>query len=163
MTMDTRIRDVRGLETRPLFDMAIDLEAPLNIGGPLGHRALFGAARGTFEGPKLRGEVLPGGGDWALFRTDATMNLDVRITLRVDDGAQVYMSYSGRWTTPPELRPEMGDSATRHLVDPDRYYFRTAPMFETGAPNYRWLNDIVCVGFGYFIDGGVAYRVFEVL
>lgn len=161
--MDARVRDVGAIETRHLFDAVVDLEAPLNIGGPRGQRVLFRAAGGSFEGPKLRGEIVPGGGDWALFRGDGTMDLDVRVTLRTDDGALVSMSYGGRWTVPPDIRSEVGDPATRHLVDPARYYFRTAPMFETGAPDYLWLNDIVCVGSGYLIEGGVAYRVSEVL
>jgi hypothetical protein len=76
-----------------------------NIGdGPLGLRILFGAAGGTFEGPRLRGEVVPGGGDWALFRADGAMSLDVRPTLRTHDSALVQMTYGGRWITPPELR-----------------------------------------------------------
>ncbi|MER7453163.1 DUF3237 family protein [Nocardia beijingensis] len=59
-------------------------------------------------------------------------------------------------------RPDR-DPATRHLVDSGRYYFRTTPVFETGARNYRSLNDIVCVGSGYPVEGGNAYPVFEVV
>jgi hypothetical protein len=73
------------------------------------------------------------------------------------------MTYLGRWVIPPEVRQDMVDRATRHLVDPARYYFRTAVLFETGAPKYAWLNDIVCVGAGHVIDGGVAYQVSHVL
>src|SRR5207244_1759752 len=88
--------------------------------GPLGRRILFGAAGGTFEGPRLRGEVMPGGGDWALFRADGAMSLDVRLTLRTHDDALVHMTYGGRWITPPELRAEMADPAQRcRLARPD--------------------------------------------
>ncbi|WP_083889617.1 DUF3237 family protein [Nocardia pneumoniae] len=48
-------------------------------------------------------------------------------------------------------------------VDPSRYYFRTTPLFETGSSRYSWLNDSVCVGSGYVVDGGVAYHVEQVL
>jgi hypothetical protein len=37
---------------------------------------VLASTRGSFEGPKLRGEVLAGGGDWALFRSDGAMMLD---------------------------------------------------------------------------------------
>ena len=37
------------------------------------------------------------------------------------------------------------------------------PLFETGAPQYAWPNDIVCVGKGYLIEGGIAYKIFEVV
>ncbi len=159
--MTHTVSDVR---TTHLFDITVDLAPQLNFGdGPVGRRVLFGAAGGSFEGPRLRGTVLPGGGDWAVFRPDGTMVLDVRLSLRTDDGALVHMTYGGRWTIPAEIRKEMADPATRYQVDPERYYFRTNPLFETGAEEYGWLNDVVCVGSGYLVDGGVAYRVAEVL
>ncbi|MFI9245865.1 DUF3237 domain-containing protein [Streptomyces sp. NPDC053086] len=114
-------------------------------------RVLFGAAGGAFHGARLRGEVVPGGGDWALFGPAGTMRLDVRLTLRTHDDALIRMTYTGRRTAP-------GDPAAT-----TESYFRTTPLFETGAGPYTWLNDIVCVGSGYLVDGGVAYRVAQVL
>jgi hypothetical protein len=73
------------------------------------------------------------------------------------------MTYGGRWITPLELRAEIADPAKRYRVDPAQYYFRTNPLFETGAERYAWLNDIVCVGSGYLIEGGIAYKVSEVM
>ncbi|MEW6641983.1 MAG: DUF3237 domain-containing protein [Pseudomonadota bacterium] len=164
MSPDPRIKAVGDIRTTHLFDIVVDLAPRLDIGaGPLGRRVLFGAAGGTFEGPRLHGEVLPGGGDWALFRADGAMALDVRLTLRTHDGALVQMTYGGRWITPPELRTAMADPKTRHEIDPARYYFRTNPLFETGAESYGWLNDIVCVGTGYLIEGGIAYKVSQVI
>lgn len=163
-TRDPRVRAVAEIGTEHLFDMVIDLHPRLEIGdGPVGRRILFGAAGGSFQGPRLRGEVLAGGGDWALFRPDGSMALDVRLTLRTHDGDLVHMTYGGRWVIPPELRAEMADPVGRHRVDPARYYFRTNPLFETGAARYVWLNDVVCVGSGYLVDGGVAYRVCRVV
>lgn len=161
---DARIKDVLEIRTTRLFDIVVDLKPRLDIGsGPFGRRVLFGSAGGTFEGPRLRGEVLAGGGDWALFRSDGTMTLDVRLTLRTPDDALIHMTYGGRWTVPPELRATMADPSRRSAVDPAEYYFRTNPLFETGSASYRWLNDIVCVGSGYLVEGGIAYRVSEVL
>ncbi|MEU2256286.1 DUF3237 domain-containing protein [Nocardia xishanensis] len=164
MKSDPRLRAVDEIATTHLFDMAVDLNPPQNIGdGPLGKRIYFGAAGGSFEGPGLRGEVLPGGGDWALFRSDGGMSLDVRLTLRTDDGALVLMSYGGRWIIPAKVRENIADPVESRQVDPAEYYFRTAPMFETGSKQYAWLNDIVCVGSGYLIEGGVAYQVSRVI
>ena len=73
------------------------------------------------------------------------------------------MSYGSRWVTPPHLRAGMADPATRYQIDPSQYYFRTNPLFETGAAQYAWLNDIVCIGHGYLIEGGIAYKIFQVL
>lgn len=164
MTADARVKSVADIKTELLFDMIVDLNPRLGIGeGPFGRRILFGAAGGTFNGAKLSGKVLAGGGDWALFRPDGAMALDVRLTLRTHDDALVQMTYGGRWITPPELRADMTDPVKRLQVDPSRYYFRTNPLFETGAKQYAWLNDIVCVGSGYLVDGGVAYRVSQVV
>ncbi|MEV3856109.1 DUF3237 domain-containing protein [Streptomyces sp. NPDC050095] len=144
-TADPRIKDVDAIRTAQLFDMAVDLNPRLDHGpGPLGRRTFFGSAGGSFHGPELHGEVLPGGGDWALFRPDGTMTLDVRLTLRTHDDALIHMTYGGRRVA-------------------SRDYFRTTPVFETGDERYAWLNDVVCVGSGYLIEGGVAYRVSRVL
>lgn len=63
MAADARLKDIDEIKTTHLFDMAVDLDPRLDIGpGPLGRRVLFGSAGGTFEGPRLRGEVLPGVG-----------------------------------------------------------------------------------------------------
>jgi Protein of unknown function (DUF3237) len=36
-------------------------------------------------------------------------------------------------------------------------------MFETAAPAYAWLNDIVAVGTGHREASGPVYSVFELL
>ena len=124
MAMDARLRDVGELKTVPLFDMVVDLNPRLNIGaGPYGRRVFFGAAKGSFEGPRLRGEVLPGGGDWGLYRPDGGLTLDVRLTLRTHDDALVHMTYGGRWITPAALRADMADPAKRYKVDPASLLF----------------------------------------
>jgi len=163
MTLDPRLKPVGEIRTTPLFDVAIDLRPVVNFGdGPHGRRVFFESAGGTFEGPELRGEVLPGGGDWAVFRADGVMVLDVRLQLRTHDGALLHMTYGGRWVVPQALRHALTDTANRHRIDPADYYFRTNPLFETGARAYAWVNDIVCVGIGYVIEGGVAYSVSKV-
>jgi hypothetical protein len=163
MTIDVRLKDVGEIKCAPLFDIVVNLQPRLEFGnGPLGRRVLFHSAGGSFAGPELLGEVLAGGGDWTLFRPDGSMSLDVRLTLKTHDGALLYMTYGGRWVTPPHLRAHMSDPEKRHLVDPAQYYFRTNPLFETGSAHYAWMNDIVSVGVGYLVEGGIAYKVFKV-
>jgi hypothetical protein len=162
--IDPRIRTLDPLRCVDLFDMVVDLNPRLAFGnGPLGQRVLFGAAGGVFQGPAVRGTIVPGGGDWTLFRPDGVMTLDVRLTLRTDDDALLHMTYGGRWVVPPELGSAMADPAQRHSIDPSKYYFRTNPLFETGAPQYAWMNDIVCVGVGYLVEGGIAYKISKVV
>src|SRR5260370_26042998 len=96
MTLDPRVKAIDEIRTTHLFDIAIDLNPRLNFGdGPIGRRILFGAASGSFEGERLRGEVLAGGGGWALFRPHGAMVLDVPPTLRTPAEAPVQMTYCG--------------------------------------------------------------------
>lgn len=152
--------------TRPglahLFTMRAALAPGLDGGeGPLGRRTLNAVAKGDFVGDRLRGEINPGTGDWMLTRNNIRV-VDARVVLRTDDGAVIHMSYSGRILFPDELAEAVRDTSSRHLIDPAKYYFRTTPLFETGAAKYAWINGIVAVGSGRLIEGGgVAYDVFE--
>jgi len=145
-----------------LFTMRATLAPGLDGGeGPLGRRTLNAVAKGDFLGERLRGEINPGTGDWMLTRNNLRV-VDARVVLRTDDGALIHMSYGGRIMFPDDLGDAVRDASTRHLIDPSRYYFRTTPLFETGAKRYAWINGIVAVGSGRLIEGGgVAYDVFE--
>jgi hypothetical protein len=166
MTMtDTRARTMPPIQTAHLFDLVADVDDRIDFGdGPLGRRILDRVRSGTFAGERLRGTVLPGSGDWLLFRPDGGMTIDARVTLLTDDGSHISMTYGGRVVVPDDVRPAIRDLDHRHTIDPGRYYMRSTPVFETGAPRYRWLNDVVAIGSGYLVEGGgVGYRVWAVL
>jgi len=147
----------------PLFELNATLERFDDLGNtPQGHRmlAVVGQGGGTVSGSRIRGRVLPGsGGDWLLLRADGVGQLDVRITIRTDDDALIYMRYEGI---------AAGDALPRVLggeaVNPSDYYFRTTPYFETSAEKYAWLNKIVTVGVGQcdLSKAWVGYAVYEV-
>jgi hypothetical protein len=96
---------------------------------------------GTFSGPRLNGTVVGPGADWATMRADGSIRIDVRLLLRTDDGADIYMTYTG-------VGLEMG----AHL--------RTAPLFETGDERYAWLNKVQAVGTGSSDGKVVDYQVY---
>ena len=126
-----------------LFRAIVEIAAPLSVGmTPLGERRIIPIVGGRFEGEKLSGDVLPGGADWQLVRPDGTVLLEARYTLRTRDGALVYVRNRGVRSGPPEVLARI---ARGEAVDPASYYFRTVPQFETGAPQYAWLNDLVAV------------------
>lgn len=154
-----------GLAMAPLFQMQAELNPPLDGGkGPEGRRIFDSVARGSFEGEKLRGKIAPGLGDWRLLRHDGVSVVDARLVLQTDDGAVIHMRYGGRIVVPSDLIDQVRDPRRRHLIDPALYYFRITPVFETGAPPYAWLNDVVSVGTGRITEGpGVAYEIFQVL
>src|SRR5256714_15165371 len=91
---------------------------------PHGTRATALIASGHFEGPRLRGKVLPGSGDWTLLRADGVLELDLRFTLETDDGALIHMTFEG----------------IREDGAPGAPYFGPGPRFEPSAPKYSSLN-----------------------
>ena len=148
--------------TEFLFSLTAELDKPLDLGQtPQGHRQIFHATGGTFDGPKVRGAVLPGGGDWLRIRSDGAAELDVRATLRTDEAELIYMSYRGIILASSEIWDQL---ASGIAVDPAAYYLRAAPMYETSSPRLTWLNQIVAVGIGTLEPNlaAVTYRVFVV-
>lgn len=128
-----------------------------------GTRMIAVLTGGTVTGDRLHGTVLPGGGDWATIDANGTLRLDARITMKTHDDALIYVSYRGVLRPMDKVREysRRGGPST-----PDEYaqiYFRTAPIFETGDSRYRWLNDLVTVGYGTAHGGAVSYNVFELL
>jgi len=117
-------------------------------------------ATGQFEGPRLRGKVLPGGGDWTLLRADGVLELDLRVTLETDDGALVDLRSFGLRHGPPEVIAALGRG---ERVEPSAYYFRTLPRFETGHPSYAFLNRILAVATGNRRAEGPLYTIHEIL
>src|SRR5881409_436164 len=107
------------MNSRLLMTLQVVVEHPQKIGAvPLGTRATVPIAGGRFEGPRLRGRVLPGGGDWTLLRADGVLELDLRLTLETDDGALIDMRSFGLRHAPPEV---MAALARGERVDPSTY------------------------------------------
>ena len=143
-----------------LYDMHADLEAPQVLAGtPAGVRQIFIVKGGWIEGPRIKGKLLPGGGDWALVRSDGAVQLDVRATLQTDDGALIYGTYGGLIVAEPAV---FGRLLQAEDVPLDEYYFYTNPMFQTGAAQYAWLNRLIAIGRGKVVPGGVEYRVWAI-
>jgi hypothetical protein len=53
--------------------------------------------------------------------------------------------------------------ARGETVDPSKYYFRTAPRFETSAPQYAFLNRLIAISSGDRRASGPIYTIDEVL
>ena len=112
-------------------------------GGPEGTRVRVSATSGRFEGPRLRGEVVPPGGDWATAAADGSSRVDGRTLWRTDDGAEIVVTYNGVGVT--------GNDSCK---------LRTAPRFQTGDDRYAWLNLVQAVGRGRMEPPGVVYDLY---
>ena len=149
------------MNSRPLMTVRIIAAPPQKLGAvPHGTRLIVPVTGGDFEGPRLRGKILPGGGDWLLLRGDGVLELDLRITLETDDHALIYMTFQGLRHGPADAIAALGRG---EVVDPARYYFRTVPRFETSAETYAFLNRIITVGVGETRPDGAVHRIDEVL
>ena len=149
------------MDSRLLMTLQVVVPPPQKVGAvPHGIRVIAPITGGTFEGPRLRGKVLPGGGDWLLTRPDGVLELDLRITLETDDGALIYMTSSGLRHGPPEVLAAL---ARGESVDPSKYYFRTAIRFETSALQYTFLNQLIAISSGDRRASGPVYTIEEIL
>jgi hypothetical protein len=153
---------VKELKSRHLFDISIELHPIQTLGKtPAGERRIVPVSGGTFTGERLRGEILPhAGSDLLLTRADGSFQQDVRLALRTDDDALILMTYRGVRHAAPEVSARI---AAGEVVPPSDYYLRTAPLFETAAPRYAWLNIILAIGVGERLPNGARYEVFEIL
>jgi len=142
--------------------MHVKVGAPADIGAvPHGTRRTAPLSGGTFEGPRLRGTIMSGSSaDWQLLRSDGVLEMDLRFTLRTDDGALISMSSFGLRHGPPEVIAAIGRGET---VDPSTYYFRTMPRFETAHPAYSFLNRLIAAATAERRPEGPIYTIHEVL
>lgn len=148
------------LRTEFLMQICAGLEVPRVLPDvPLGSRRILYAKGGTFSGPGIEGEVLPGGGDWVLDRRDGVAELDIRFVLRTDDGGLIYLRCSGIFDMPLQTRQRIRNG---EQVDPADYYFRTSLAFETGSEKYCRLNRLLAVGVGRRTADGMVTDVFEI-
>jgi hypothetical protein len=149
------------MQSRLLMTLEVAVAGPQKIGAvPHGTRVTAPIASGHFEGPRLRGKVLPGGGDWTLLRGDGVLELDLRVTLETDDGALIHLASFGLRHGPAEVLAALARGET---VDPATYYFRTTPRFETAHPKYAFLNRLLAVSTGDRRAGGPIYTIEELL
>jgi hypothetical protein len=146
------------MKLEPLMTYYADLGAAAPVGaGPHGNRLIVEVTGGRFEGSRLTGQILPGGGDWLLIDADGFGHLDVRATFLTDDGAHIYVQYFGRSHITEAAGAALAGNGKTEFGET---YFFTQPRFETGDPRYAWLNHVLAVGQGRFLPNRVEYQVF---
>jgi hypothetical protein len=133
--------------------------APARELGPTsaGLRRVVPITGGSFEGPRLRGQVLPGGADWQLIRPDGVAEIEAHYVIETDDGVAIAVVNRGLRHGPEEV---MGKLARGEPVDPSAYYFRTSPTFHAPTGRYGWLTRAIFVGLGERRPDLVIIRVF---
>ncbi|WP_102347750.1 DUF3237 domain-containing protein [Bacillus sp. Marseille-P3661] len=129
-----------------LYRLIADCGPPIEIGNvEKGFLKVIPIIGGQFEGPKLKGIVLPIGADWNTENhyQSTTKGIDTRYILQTDDGVNISLSTKGYVQQSEEI---MLEKRSGHPVDPDTYYFRQHLFFECGDERYSWINNVVAIG-----------------
>lgn len=129
-----------------LFSYSVDIKPGMDLikNGPWGMRIMGHIAGGSVWGPKLSGNVLPVGADWAVVTSNGVVHIDVRATLQADNGALIYMQYGGKM----DLGGPEGYENYKAEKIPPKCYIQTTPVLETDHPSYLWMNRVSCFGIG---------------
>lgn len=143
-----RAQQAAGQPRAPAFEYLGTLRAETGTrtvveNGPQGTRTIVQVVSGRFEGPRVKASVQAPAGDWITNRADGSYRLDVRLTLRTDDGALILVTYNG-----------VGETTAAGAS------LRTAPLFETGDSRYVWLTRLQAIGVGERIGTAVQYDIY---
>lgn len=110
------------------FEEYVTLGEAIAVGQtPRGNRRIIPITGGTFEGPGLKGTIIPGSWDWQLERPDGCTEIIADYFIRTDDGVMINVRNTG---------------ALCRGAGP----VRTHPVFEAPTGPYDWLNRAAFVG-----------------
>jgi hypothetical protein len=145
-----------------IFEATVTLDPPREVGKTkYGIRRIIGINGGTFQGPEMKGVVLPGGADWQTVRADGTADLVATYSLQTDDGVIIFIDNRGIRTAEPEVLARL---ARGEDVPPSEYYMRTYTNFEVDENSkYSWLNKAVVICTGMRKANSVILRFYKVL
>lgn len=139
------------LELIPLCTATVEVAPPLSVGaGPAGNRSVGALTAARLEGDRMKASLAgAAAADWMVLNGRIGV-IDVRMTVRTDDDALVYVQYGGRLD----------------LTNPAGMTAYVAPVFETGDERYAWLNAVQAVGKGRLVSGPdgarLEYEFYEV-
>ena len=116
-------------------------------GGPKGPRVIVDVVSIDLQSDKITASLATNdAADWLTIADDGKLAcLDVRFTLKTDDGAFIFVEYQGR-----------GDMEAGLIA--------AAPTFQTGSEKYAWLNNIqaILAGNVNLETGELVYNLYEV-
>jgi hypothetical protein len=148
------------MQRAEVMRIEIDVEPPLDTGPtPVGELRVVPFRGGRFEGPGLRGRLLPGGTDWQQVRGDGVLEIRARYMLETDVGETIQVVSEGLRSASPEVLARLGAGEE---VPPDAYYFRTFVRLTTAAGCLARFNHRLFIGVGVRRARQVRITVYEV-
>ena len=151
----------------PKLEFAMRIEGDIREGQAIDeHLQIVDVPSGRVEGPGIKGEIVPPTGDWLEIGADGTMRLDVRMSVKMDDGSYVYITYTGRIVPNEALGAGIENNTKVNGAD---LYFVTNPVARTSSKKYGWMNQALFLGRNASVEFGsgdrlglVAYDVYKV-
>jgi hypothetical protein len=148
------------MKLEPLFTITVEVEPPQSAGvTPIGEVRLLPFRGGTFEGPGLRGRLLPGGTDWQQVRADGVLEIRAHYMLETDQGERIEVISEGIRSAAPDVLARL--SRGEH-VPAEQYYFRTHVRLNTAAPRLEQLNRMLVVSSGERMEKSVRLTFYAV-
>ena len=131
------VGNAQGTSPPPKLEFAFEelvLLSPALVPGktPYGSRNMIPITGGTFEGPGIKGTIVPGGWDWQLVRADGCIEVKADYMLKTDDGVIINVLNIGAICIPKAGQPPKP--------------VRTSPRFEAPLGKYEWLGQTAFVG-----------------
>jgi len=118
---------------------------------------------GWAKGPKIKGTLMAPAADWLRVMPGGNLRQDVRLTIKTDDGALIYVTYSGIINRSKEVAKRASNG---EMLTPADEYFLMVPTMQTSSKAYFWLNHVQCVGKMVEVKTGansfVKYDIFVV-
>jgi hypothetical protein len=131
----------------PMGTITAQLGDQIELGsGPKGDRLISDVVSLEVNSERVKASLATNdAADWLTISDNGTLGcLDVRFTLKTDDGAYIYVEYSGR-------------------AEMETGLIATAPTFQTSHEKYLWLNRVQAVAAGFIDDTGkLTYSLYEV-
>jgi hypothetical protein len=127
----------------PKFEFVYECDATLTPAVEMGktvegQRRIIPISGGTVRGPQIRAELLNGGWDWNLSRSDGASSVEAAYYMKTDDGVLIRIvnkGVGGGGGAPPAA----SDNG-------ERFIMFTHPSFEAPVGKYDWLNRSMFVG-----------------
>ena len=125
---------------------------------PFGVRQVYIVSGGTVTGDRIKGTILPGGGDFLLVDPSGLGHVDARLTWQTGDGAHIYVQYDGRVVMSEVVGNAFKSGGACNFGDT---YFITQLRFETGDSRYAWLNGTMALGEGRVAENrSIQYNIY---
>lgn len=146
------------ISLKPAFEVKMEVGAAQDVGQTVkGMRKIIPILGGSFQGPALKGDILPGGADYQLVRSDGVAEIEAHHTLKTQDGVLIYMMNRGYRHGPRHIIENLAKGIE---VAPDQYYFRCTPTFEVEQGKYDWLTKHIFVGSGERLKDHVLFKFY---